>query len=164
MKQVGEVLLEGGLINEPQLETALEEQNRHGGKLIKILLQQQAISNESLYQFLASRGLPTINPMQYVVEDRALNGVPRDFAEEYELLPIDRMGPLLTVAMGYPYDQRAIGWLEKLTRLRVKPMLSHFNDLNLAIEEHYVIRRGYHNTVNLQYASTNDAWRKGKVN
>jgi hypothetical protein len=164
MKQVGAVLLEGQLINSGQLNRALAEQQQRGGKLLKILMDNEAISHESLYNFLASRGLPTINPMNYAVDDRALNGVPRDFAEEYELLPIDRMGPLLTVAMGYPYDQRAIGWLEKLTRLRVKPMLSNFTILNLAIEEHYVVRRGAKFTVDLQYVSTHDAWRSGAVN
>ena len=63
--------------------------------------------------------------------------VPKDFAREHEVLPLDRMGSLLTVAMVCPLDKATIRALEVLTGLRVKAVLCSPEDLRKGIARHY---------------------------
>jgi type IV pilus assembly protein PilB len=164
MKPVGTLLVEGKMLHPEDLKNALTVQKKEGGRLLRLLLARDCFSATDLYHFLATLGYPTIDPLHYRIDWNTLSLIPRDFATEYELLPIDRMGPLLTVAMTYPLDQRTIRWAQRITRLEVKPLLAPFNRLRMAIEENYDLRRTARGAGPARYSSLHDAWRSTSCN
>ncbi|MCC6156195.1 MAG: HDOD domain-containing protein [Candidatus Hydrogenedentes bacterium] len=121
--RVGALLLEENLIDSVQLQRALEHQEHRGGRTMGILVELGMIDHDQVYKFLATRGVPAINPMHCNVQQHVVDLLPRDFVVEHEMIPVDRLGRLLTVAMVYPFDIEAIAQAEAATGLRIKPML-----------------------------------------
>lgn len=137
-KQIGEMLIEAGLITRGQLEGALARQGQEKGRVVEILISQGHLSAEGFTRFLAkNKGIPSIDLGNYEVPQELLALVPREFAQQNEVFPIDKMGSLLTVAMVCPLDERAIARLHTETGLRIKPMLCRGDDIRQAINRYY---------------------------
>lgn len=137
-KPIGEMLIEAGLITRGQLEEALGRQGTEKGRLVEILISLGHLSAEVFTRFLAkNKGIPSIDLGNYEVPQELLALVPRDFAQQNEVFPIDKMGSLLTVAMVCPLDEKAIARLHAETGLRIKPMLCRGEDIRQAINRYY---------------------------
>ena len=136
-KRVGELLIEAGLIDEQQLSEALSLQRAQGGKTVEILISLGHVTAQSFMRFLGHQGLGSIDLERYEIDPELLRLVPRDFALTHELIPVDWMKGLLTVAMVCPLDVKTIGELENLTGLRVKALLCSAEDVRSSIERYY---------------------------
>lgn len=135
--RVGALLLEENLIDSIQLQRALDHQQHRGGRTVSILVELGVLEHDQIYKFLARRGLPAINPLHCNVQQSVSGLLPREFALQHEVLPVDRLGPLLTVAMVYPFDIGAIEQAEAITGLRVKPMLCRAKEFYAAARQLY---------------------------
>lgn len=140
-KRVGELLIEEGLISDKQLANALETQAQKGGKLFEVLIAQKIITKDSLHQFLSRQsGVPAIDLRNYEIPRDLVPIVPAEFAREHVVLPIDKLGKLLTVGMACPLDTVTIHELEHITGLRVKAMLCKLDDIHAKIRRYYPVR------------------------
>lgn len=135
--RVGAMLLEADLIDSAQLRRALEHQQHRGGRTVGILVELGMLEHDQVYKFLARRGLPAMNPMHCGVGPEAISLLPREFVLRHEIIPVDRLGRLLTVAMVYPFDADAIACAEEITGLRVKPMLCRTQEFQEAVCRYY---------------------------
>ena len=135
--RVGALLVEADLIDSTQLQRALEHQEHRGGRTVGILVELGMLEHDQMYKFLARRGLPAFNPLHCNVQQHVSDLLPRDFVMQHELLPVDRLGRLLTVAMVYPFDVDAIAQAEERTGLRVKPMLCRAKEFHEAARRLY---------------------------
>ncbi|MDZ4860405.1 MAG: HDOD domain-containing protein [Candidatus Hydrogenedentes bacterium] len=135
--RVGDLLVEADLISEFQLAQALEYQQSRGGKTVGILVEMGSLAPDDFYRFLARRGVPAFNPVNCKVSDHVANLLPRDLVLKHEMLPVDRLGRLLTVVMVYPFDIEGIQAAETLTGLRVKPVLCRAKEFREAAHTMY---------------------------
>lgn len=139
-KRIGELLIEEGLITEAQLHQALAVQAERGGKTFEILIALGHLSKDRLHDFLSKQsGVASINLKNYVIPKDLVSLVPREMAQKNLVIPIDRLGKLLTAGMACPLDDATIAELETVTGLRVKPMLCRLDDILAAIERYYPI-------------------------
>ena len=137
-KRIGERLIEAGIIDHTQLQHALKVQKQEGGKTVQILVKLGYIDKESVSNFLSSQpGVPSIDLANYQVSPELCKLIPREFAIENELFPIDRLGKLLTVGMVFPLDSDTIEKLEKITGLKVKALLCHADAIKDAFNQYY---------------------------
>jgi HD-like signal output (HDOD) protein len=137
-RRIGELLIEAGLITEGQLNQALDKQNDDGGKIVELLIALNHLTPDQFVAFLAKQpGVASIDLKQYDISNDLIDLVPREFVIKHELIPIDRLGKLLTIGMVCPLDRKTIDELEKVTQLRVKPLLCSASDVRSAIEQHY---------------------------
>jgi len=135
---LGQLLIQSEEITPRQLAEALLLQRVRGSKLAAALIELGHMDPARFFQWLAKRpGTPTIHVNCYDVPSEVTALVPEDFVLEHEVLPLDRMGSLLTVAMVCPLDRATIQELEALTGLRVKPVLCSPEDLRAGIARHY---------------------------
>lgn len=136
--RLGGKLVKAGLISANQLRHALEAQERKGGRLADILIHLGALDSYRFLEFLAKQpGTPSISLKHCKIHDDIIGLVPVEFCQENELVPIDRMGRLLTVGMVCPLDTATIQKLQEMTGLRVKPMLVSRNEIKDAIQYYY---------------------------
>ncbi|HOT49964.1 MAG TPA: cyclic nucleotide-binding domain-containing protein [Candidatus Hydrogenedentes bacterium] len=128
-KTLEDLLLETGTISEEQLQKAKEKQAREGGFLGQILVDMQCIGDDSLTSFLAKHcRIPHLSLLDYLIDENLLKLVPKDICEKYCVLPIDRLGRNLTVAMVNPLDAKALEAVRKACPdLRIKPILCAYN-------------------------------------
>ncbi|NIA13331.1 MAG: HDOD domain-containing protein [Nitrospiraceae bacterium] len=137
-KRIGELLVEEGLITSTQLAEALEAQKQRGGKTVQILISLGALDTESFVRFLAHQpGVASIDLENYDVSPETLQTVPRELIEKHEIFPIDKMGKRLTLGMACPLDAETIRNIEKISGLKVKPILCPAEDIQAAIARYY---------------------------
>lgn len=136
--RLGGKLVKAGLITAHQLRHALETQERKGGRVADILIHLGALDSHRFLEFLAKQpGTPSISLKHCRITEDIIALVPHEFCEENELIPIDKMGKLLTVGMVCPLDKVSIEKLQEMTGLRVKPMLVSRNEVKEAIQRYY---------------------------
>lgn len=127
--QLGDILLEAGSITEEQMSQARQLQQKNGMFLGQILVDLGFISDDSLTSFLAKHcKLPHLSLLDYLIDTKLLEYVPQETCQRYKILPIDKMGRNLTVAMVNPLDGEALKTVQALCPdLRIKPILCAYS-------------------------------------
>jgi type II secretory ATPase GspE/PulE/Tfp pilus assembly ATPase PilB-like protein len=116
------VLIEAGLADAQDIEFALAEQRKRGGKRIgQILIEMKLISEEDLGVALARKfQLPFVDLDTCAINLEAVSELPREFIEKHRVLPVDSDPRCITVAMSDPLAVDSID----LVRLHSKKLLS----------------------------------------
>ncbi|HEX9780601.1 MAG TPA: hypothetical protein VGB20_05235 [bacterium] len=137
-KRIGEVLIERTVITRQQLEQALAHQRGHGGMLGQILI-QLGFANEAeiALALTAQYGFPYLPLENYEVDEDLMAVVPERVARQYCLIPVDRIGNALTLAMADPTNVQAIEDIEMLTKCVVQTFVSTPSEIKSAIQKYY---------------------------
>lgn len=132
------MLVQEGIVNQEQVEEALSHQKENGGKTVEILIKLGYLDVDTFSKFLSIQpGVASIDLQHYSLTKEIVELIPKEFALKHEVLPIDRLGSLLTVAMACPLDKKTLGELEDITGLRVKALLCGINDVHATLERFY---------------------------
>ncbi|HWF40822.1 MAG TPA: ATPase, T2SS/T4P/T4SS family, partial [Acidothermaceae bacterium] len=134
MKQLGDILLENGLVSGPQLATAFEEHQRSGRSLGRVLVEQGVLSEGQLVAALATQiGLRFVDLSEFAVDGSAVSRVPEPVCRRYTALPIGYDDGKLLVAMADPANVFAIDDIRSITGMDVKPAVATRADVISAI-------------------------------
>lgn len=137
-KQIGELLIERKVITQEQLSAALKAQQDKGGLLGQILVTLGYASEEAVAQALTAQyGFPFLPLKNYSIEEELIRLVPENVARQYCLVPVDKIGDTLTVAMADPLNTRAVEDIEMLSTCSVQIFVSTISDVAEAIQRHY---------------------------
>ncbi len=133
-----EILLRDKLLTPESLEKVLEEQKKTGGELTRILQKHKLLTDDQMCLVL-SEGLdiPVINLSVFRLDPAVVKLLPKEFAQEYHMIPISRLGNQLTVAMVDPQDVFAIDNAKALTNMSVNVVIAKARDITAAIERLY---------------------------
>jgi type IV pilus assembly protein PilB len=137
-KQLGELLLEKGIIDAQQLEKALKTQKERGGLIGQVLVMLGFVKEEEIAQALTVQyGFPYLPLSCYEINPEVLKLVPATVAKQYNLIPIDRIGELLTIAMSNPLNNQAVEDVETVTSCKIQVFVSTMTDISNAIKRYY---------------------------
>ena len=137
-KRLGEVLLERGVINYKQLEQALAHQKEHGGLMGQTLIQLGFVTEEDVALALTAQyGFPYLPLENYEIDVALTEVIPHELAVRYCLIPIDRIGNALTLAMADPSNVTAIEKIELMTQCVVQTFVSTPSDIARAVQKYY---------------------------
>ena len=137
-KQLGELLLERGVISQEQLNKALKAQEINGGLIGYILVSLGYAREEEIAQALTVQyGFPYLPLECYEINVEAMKLIPQNVAEQYNLIAIDKMGDLLTIAMSNPLNAQAVEDVEMITKLTMQVFVSTATDIAKAIGQSY---------------------------
>ena len=137
-KKIGELLVECKVITQEQLEKALKIQQDKGGLIGQILVALGYTTEDGIAQVLTAQfGIPYLPLRHYTFDSELLRLVPENVARQYCLVPVDRIGDTLTVAMADPLNTRAVEDIEMLSRCSVQVFVSTMSDVIEANERHY---------------------------
>ncbi len=122
--RLGERLIAEGVISRDQLEGALGQQST-GRKLGEILVDLGLLAESDLLPYLADQfGVPHVLLREGLVDPIVATLLPRHVAEACHALALFKVHDLLTVAMVEPQNLATIDRLERVTGLRVRPVLA----------------------------------------
>jgi len=137
-KQLGNVLIERKVITPQQLDIALAEQKEKGGLLGEILVNLGFAGEEDIAQALTAQyGFPYMRLSNYEVNREVIGIVPERLAQQYLLVPIDKIGNNLTLAMSNPLNTQAIEDVELVCNCSVHAFVSTSSDIKKAIVKYY---------------------------
>jgi type IV pilus assembly protein PilB len=136
-KQLGEVLLDEGLITQEQLGTAVAEQERVGRSLGRVLIDLGLIREPDLVSALAKKiGLNFVDLAEYQIDPSAASLIPEQVARRYRALPIGYEDSMLVVAMSDPANVFALDDIRTITGKQVKPVVATAADVDQAIRRY----------------------------
>lgn len=137
-KQLGELLLDRGIITQAQLDQALGVQRDKGGLIGEILVGLGFVKEDDIAQSLTAQyGFPYLPLGSYEINAEITNIIPGRVARQYLLVPIDKIGNNLTLAMSNPLNVQAIEDVELLSGCSVQTFVSTSSDIKKAIEKYY---------------------------
>lgn len=137
-KRIGQLLLEKSLINEHQLEQALEEQKLTGKLLGRILIDMGFVKEDDILQVLGARaGLPVVKLKNIEIPRSVIEKVPASIAKIYTVMPISYESNLLTVAIADPMNVSAFDDLRFTLGVNVKGAVASEEDIREAVEKYY---------------------------
>ncbi len=137
-KRIGDILLEGAFISSDQLKSALEYAARSGKKVGEALIEQGAVTPETLATILSFQlNVPIVDLKQFKIQPEAILLVPENIARELGVLALSADGDSLTVAMEEPQDLQAIDTLTSVSHRRIKPVIALHGGIREGINSNY---------------------------
>ncbi len=136
--RLGEILLKESLITQDQLEKALEFQRSNGGKLGSCLTKMGFITDDDITGVLSRQyGVPSINLKYYEIDPNVIKLIPQDTALRYQVIPLSRVGSVLTIAMTDPTNVFAMDDIKFMTGFNVEPVVASESAIAEAISRFY---------------------------
>lgn len=123
--RLAEALGERGLVEPQALQHILTQCLSGGGIFTEILVAENHISDWDLSRVVCEVfGLPFLTPEFYTPSPEAAEGIDLAFLHEHALVPLDRFGKLLTVAMPGLTPSQVLGVLRESVDVQVLPVVS----------------------------------------
>ena len=137
-KQLGELLVERGVITREQVEMAMAYQHEKGGLFGEVLVELKFATEEDIAQALTCQyGFPYLPLANYEIDVDVIHAVPENVCRQFCLIPIDKIGKSLTVAMSNPLNSNAVEDVELITGCTVQMFVSTSSDIKEAIDKYY---------------------------
>jgi type IV pilus assembly protein PilB len=136
--KLGDLLLKAKLITQDQLDAALKSQREEGGKIGEALVHVGAVTENDITETLSQQfGVPSIDLASFEIDPAVVKIVPADVARKYGVLPVNKTGATLTIAMGDPTNVFAMDDIKFMTGYNVEPVVASEVALRKAIDKHY---------------------------
>ncbi len=136
--RLGELLVKRNFITQEQLKRAQEEQKVKGGRLESNLIRLGYIKEDELLSFLSAQyRVPSIKISKMEINPNVIKLIPSSTAKKYFIIPINRIGPKLTLAMADPSNILVIDEVKFMTGFNVEPVVASETEIIDAIKKYY---------------------------
>jgi type IV pilus assembly protein PilB len=138
VKQLGDILLEGGLVSREQLDAAVVEQQSVGRSLGRVLVDRGILSEAQLVAALAQQiGLRFIDLSEFPIDGSALARVSGAVCRRHTAIPVAFEDGRIVVAMADPANVFAVDDIRTISGYEVLPAVATRADVLSAIDRHY---------------------------
>jgi type IV pilus assembly protein PilB len=136
--RLGELLTKASLITQDQLKEALRVQKETGGKLGETLIKLGFVAEEDITECLSQQfGVPSINLQHFEIDGSVIKLISADVARKYNILPVNKTGATITIAMADPTNVFAMDDIKFMTGYNVEPVVASELGIKAAIDIYY---------------------------
>jgi type IV pilus assembly protein PilB len=136
--RLGELLTKASLISQDQLKEALRVQKESGMKLGETLIKLGFVTEEDITECLSQQfGVPSINLSHFEIDSSVIKLIPADVARKYNILPVNKTGATITIAMADPTNVFAMDDIKFMTGYNVEPVVASELGIKAAIDNYY---------------------------
>jgi type IV pilus assembly protein PilB len=137
-ERLGELLIKRNYITPEQLKKALDEQKLKGGRLESNLVRMGYIKEDELLSFLSAQyRVPSVKISKMEINPNVIKLVPSSISKKYFIIPINRVGPKLTLAMADPSNIVVIDEIKFMTGFNVEPVVASETEIIDAVKKYY---------------------------
>lgn len=137
-ERLGELLIKRNYITSDQLKRASDEQKMKGGRLESNLVRLGYIKEDELLSFLSAQyRVPSVKISKMEINPNVIKLIPSSISKKYFIIPINRMGPKLTLAMADPSNIVVIDEIKFMTGFNVEPVVASETEIIDAIKKYY---------------------------
>ncbi len=135
---LGELLVREKVISPEQLQKALDEQKTSGGRLGFNLSKLGIVKEDEIAKFLSKQyNVPTVNLSEFEIDPKVIKLLPINAVQKYQVVPVNRAGATLIVAMADPSNIFAIDDIKFLTGLNVEVVVAVESEIKKTIDKYY---------------------------
>ncbi len=136
--RLGSMLVSSGLITDDQLKKALSVQKAEGGRLGSILVKLGFVQEDKLMTFLSKQyGVPYVDLNKFEINPSVIKHINAEVAQKYRIMPINRAGATITIAMVDPSNIFAIDDIKFMTGYNVEAVVATEGAIVEAIKKYY---------------------------
>ncbi|MFQ6079822.1 MAG: GspE/PulE family protein, partial [Thermodesulfobacteriota bacterium] len=138
-KNMGELLVELGLITQDQLAKAEKETKKKGKRLDQVLVRLDFVDDEVITKALADSyyHLPYVDLDNYLIDPSVTSLIPENLARQYKVMPLFKVGEILSVAVANPVNILTLDEVRKKTQCNVEVVISNESRIMRAINKYY---------------------------
>jgi hypothetical protein len=126
------------IITEEQIRAATNRASDEGLAIDQALIRNGAVAENDLIDALTHECcVPHLKIEKYAIRKKSLSTLSREDAVRYSILPVDKLGSILNLAMVNPLDEATIRFVEQKTGLDVKKVVVGRSELDAAIAKYY---------------------------
>lgn len=134
-KKLGEILVDAGLLNPTQLETALAEGKKRNLRLGSALTALGILSEDNILDALSSQiGLKKINLSKIIIDPAVGKLIPEGLSRQFKLAALSLSDGILTVALSDPLNVFAADALKRHINYNIDIVLAKEHDIGKAID------------------------------
>jgi type IV pilus assembly protein PilB len=143
VKQLGDILLDQGLLTQGQLDEAFSEHQRAGKPLGRVLVDQQVVTQSQLMAALAEQiGMEFVDLAEFPVDGSVIARVPGVLCRKHSVVPLRIQDGVLLLAMADPANIFAVDDVRTTLReqglvVDVKTAVATKADVVSAIDRYY---------------------------
>ena len=138
LENIGQELVDDGLISSDQLAVALETKKNLGGDLGRILTRKGFITEEQILEFIRRRlSIPFISLDDYSIDPDVVKLLPASLALKYHFMPLFRIEDTITIAMADPLKIFELNDIRSAVKHRVQPVLASAGEVEKRIRDSY---------------------------
>ena len=136
--RIGELLVQKNFLTPEQLDRAKDETRVAGTRLGLELTKLGFIKEDDLAEVISNQyGVPSISLDDFEVDPEVIKLIPEDVATKHTIIPVNRAGSTLIVAMSDPSNIFAVDDVKFLTGYDVEVVVSAEEAIRRAIEKYY---------------------------
>jgi type IV pilus assembly protein PilB len=131
-KPLGQLLMGKGLIQQEQLERALEEQTKTGHQKLlgEVLVELRICTEDHICEALAQAyGVPYARVGPKIADPKTIAVLPKEFLEKQQVLPLFLVEGVLTVAIPEPANVFLLEEIERLSGFQVQVVAATARDI-----------------------------------
>ncbi len=124
-ERIAAVLIEDGILSPAQLDEVVELQKKHGGSLLKLLVDKEFVTEQDMIIGMGRcLNIPPINLARLRIPEEIMNLLPKELARSKKVAPVCKLGNRLFVAMVDPLNVVVIDDIKQRTELDVVPLIA----------------------------------------
>lgn len=136
--RLGELLIQEGHLTEEQLERALKLQKRENKKLGELLIGAGMVADDEVLSSLSRHlGMPAVRLRPGLIDPQIVDVVDKDVAEKHAIIPLFKVGNVLTLAMAEPQALLVVDDLERSTGLHIQPVIALEMNIRQFVKQYY---------------------------
>ena len=142
-RNLGEILVDNGVITPAQLEEGIEKQRQTREFLGRTLVSLGHATEQDIVNALGiQQGMEQINLGQVNINEDILHLITPDIAQFYNIIPIRKNDNILTIAMADPLAINTIDDLKVIVGCEIEGAVSSQTEIAAAIEKYYGYQEG----------------------
>lgn len=136
--RLGELLVRENVITADQLKAVLKELKPNSGSLGYHLIKMGFVSEEALVQFLSKQfSVPAVDPTTMEIPEEVLKLIPPGVVQKYQIIPIKKVGSILTVVTADPFNVSALDDIRFVTGTNIVIQVASDMAIKKAIDKFY---------------------------
>jgi len=137
---LGEILLQITSLTPEQLKDALGAQEEK--KMLKligqVLIEKGYVVEQDVLTALAIQyGYPYIHLSNYRIDTEVTKIFPREFIQKHKIIPLEKIGNVLTMAMASSFNKLAIKEMEEKYGYKIRVFWASIDEIEEAIRKYY---------------------------
>ncbi len=136
---IDEILLEMGVLKITDLKRAWDIQRESKGNIEDVLIELGLVAPIDVMMARATKmGISFVDLSNYEFKDLSVpNLITKNIAHRYKVIPVEKDGSILTIAMKDPTDIFSIDDIRLATGLEIKPVLADVKEIDRLIVKFY---------------------------